>query len=467
MNSNLLRAGLVLVLPFLSSGTTTAAPRPSREARAKRVLLRSSLPAKAPRAAVESWPDFRGPSGDGISRSTDIPLTWSETRNIKWKVPIHGQAWSSPVVWGNQIWVTTATPDGRQMSALCVDRSTGRVLLDRTIFQIDELEERGPGHEANSYASPTPVIEAGRVYLHYGKYGTACLDTRTFKTLWQRRDLLCTHSAGPGSSPVLFQDRLILTFDGIDTQYLAALDTKTGKTVWKTDRSVDWAALDPPGKTPDVQQRKAFSTPLLSIWDGKPILISSGAKATCGYDPATGKELWKVTYKGFSNAARPVVGDGFAYINTGYGRAELYAVRLGGMGDVTATHVAWKQTKNVPLNPSPLLVDGLLYHVNSGGILTCLDATSGAEVWQERIDGPFSASPLFVDGRIYLFNESGKAVIVEAGRQFKKVGENQLESGLMGSPAVVGRSLILRSKTHLYCIEEPASPSRGIAGTSK
>jgi outer membrane protein assembly factor BamB len=406
---------------------------------------------------VENWPDFRGPTGDGQSGASGVPLTWSETQNVKWKLPIHGQAWSSPVVWGNQVWVTTAPPAGHELSALCVDRVTGRVLLDRVIFQNAELEERGSGHEANSYASPTPVIEAGRVYLHYGKYGTACVDTRTFKTLWQRRDLLCTHSAGPGSSPVLFKNLLILTYDGIDVQYLAALDTKTGKTVWKTDRSVDWQVLDPPGKTPDVQQRKAFSTPYLTTWGGKPVLISSGAKATCGYDPATGTELWKVTYKGFSNAARPIVHDGIAYINTGYGRAELYAVRLGGQGDITTSHVIWKLTKNVPLNPSPLLVDGLIYLISGGGILTCVDAKTGAEVWQERVDGPFSASPIYVDGHVFLFNESGRAVVIEPGRVFKKVAENQLENGLMGSPAVVGRALIVRTKTHLYCLEEPAA----------
>ncbi|MGV3722529.1 MAG: PQQ-binding-like beta-propeller repeat protein, partial [Actinomycetota bacterium] len=265
-------------------------------------------------------------------------------------------------------------------------------------------------------------------------------------------------SAGPGSSPVLFKDRLILTFDGIDAQYLAALDTKSGKTLWKTDRSVDWKTLDPPGKTPDVQQRKAFSTPCLTAWEGKPLLVSTGAKATCGYDPITGAELWKVTYKGFSNASRPIAGEGFVYINTGYPRAELCAVRPGGKGDVTSTHVAWRLTKNVPLNPSPLLVDGLLYLISGGGILTCAEAGTGAEVWQERLDGPFSASPVLIDGRIFLFNERGKSVVIEPGRQFKKVSENELEDGLMGSPAVVGRSLILRTKTHLYCIE--ASPAK-------
>jgi outer membrane protein assembly factor BamB len=403
--------------------------------------------------AGDQWPDFRGPAGDGHSRGVGIPPAWSETENVRWKIPVAGRSWSSPVLWGSQVWLTSAAEDGHRMWAMCVELATGRVLMNRTLFTNTELEEQGPGHDSNSYASPSPVIEEGRVYLHFGKYGTACLDTRTFRTLWERRDLLCTHSAGPGSSPVLYRNLLILTFDGIDVQYLAALDTRTGRTVWKTPRSVDWRLLDPPGKTPDVQQRKAFSTPFLTTWEGKPVLISSGARATCAYDPDTGRELWKVTYKGFSNAARPVAANGLVYVTTGYPRAELLAIRLGGEGDVTGTHVAWQSARNVPLNPSPLLLDGLLYLINGGGILTCLEAASGREVWQERLEGPFSASPVLVEGRIFLFNEVGKAWVLEPGRRFAKVAQNQLESGLMGSPAVVGRSMVLRTKTHLYCIQ--------------
>jgi outer membrane protein assembly factor BamB len=183
------------------------------------------------------------------------------------------------------------------------------------------------------------------------------------------------------------------------------------------------------------------------------LLISSGAKATCGYDPDTGRELWKVTYPGFSNAARPVAADGVAYITTGYPRADLWAVRLGGSGDVTGDHVLWRLTKNVPLNPSPLLLDGLLYLINGGGILTCVDAKTGEPVWSERLQGPFSASPVLIEGRIYLFNENGRCTVFQPGRQFKKLAENTLDDGLMGSPAVVGDRLVLRAKNRLYLIQ--------------
>jgi outer membrane protein assembly factor BamB len=410
------------------------------------LLLTLSLGGRPSTPPAEQWPDFRGPAGDGHALGKGLPLTWGEGRNVRWKLPVPGKAWSSPVAWGNRIWLTTATEDGRSMSALCVDRGTGRVLLNRVIFTNTELEEHGPGHEANSYASPTPVLDPDRVYLHYGKYGTACLDARTFKNLWRRRDLLCTHSAGPGSSPVLWRDRLILTYDGIDRQFLAALDVRTGRTVWTADRALPW-------ESEDVQQRKAFSTPFVTEWQGGPLLLTSGAKAARAYDPATGRELWRVTYKGFSNVARPLAGHGFAYLNTGYQRAELLAVRLGGSGDVTQTHVAWQLARNVPLNPSPLLVDGLLYLINQGGILTCVDARTGEEAWKERVDGPFSASPIFADGRIYLFNESGLALVVAPGRAYRELARNRLDDGLMGSPAVVGRSLIVRTRTHLYCLE--------------
>ena len=411
---------------------------------AKRPALRTPAPQVAEKIdPAEQWPDFRGPGGDGISRGKGIPLEWSETQNVRWKIPMHGLAWSSPVVWGRQVWLTTATPDGKEMSVLCVDRTTGKVLLDRVLFTNATVEER---QQANTYASPSPVIEAGRVYFHFGKYGTACLDTATFKTLWERRDLLCTHAVGPGSSPVLFRNLLVLTYDGTDQQYLAALDKKTGKTVWNRPRSADFTGVDP-------DQRKAFSTPFVTTWAGKTVLLSCGARAAYAYDPVTGEELWKVTYKGFSNASRPVAGGGLTYLNTGYARADLLVVRLGGSGDVTGSQMAWQTSKNVPLNSSPLLLDGLLYLVSSGGIVSCLDAKTGDELWKDRLIPPFSSCPVLIEGRIFVFNESGKGYVLEPGRQFKKVAENQLDDGLMGSPAVVGRSLILRTKSHLYCIE--------------
>lgn len=403
-------------------------------------------------AAAANWPDFRGPAGDGNAPAGNPPAAWAEDRNVRWKTPLPGRAWSSPVVWGRQVWLTTATEDGRSMAALCVDRDTGRVLLNREVFANADPEPLGLGKEGNTYASPSPVIMEGRVFLHFGTYGTACLDTRSFRTLWQRRDLNCVHSVGPGSSPVLFRDRLILTLDGTDQQYLAALDVRTGRTVWRTPRSADWSFGDPADATPQHEQRKAFSTPVLTTHAGRPLLVSSGAKASYGYDPVTGRELWKVAYRGFSNGSRPIAGHGFAFINTGYHRAELWAVRLGGAGDVTATHIAWKYARNVPLNPSPVLVGDLLYLVNAGGIVTCLEARTGEEVWKERLAGTFTASPVHVAGRLFLFAEGGQAFVLRPGRRFDLLAESRLAAGPMASPAVAGDAWIVRTRSHLYCL---------------
>lgn len=403
--------------------------------------------------ASDNWPEFRGPNSDGHSDSTGVPLTWSETQNIRWKTAIHGRGWSTPVVWGDQVWMTTATEDGKEQFVVCVDRNTGKILLDKKLF--DNPNPEPLGNPVNSYASPTPVIEAGRVYVHFGSFGTACLDTRTFAVLWQRRDLRCRHYRGPSSSPILFGDLLILTFDGADLQYLVGLNKKTGTNVWKTDRSADWNDLGPDGKPQaEGDLRKAHSTPLIVTVNGQPMMVSIGAKAGYAYDPRTGKELWKVNYKGFSSSMRPVVGHGLAYITTGYGGATLWAVKLEGKGDVTDTNVVWKYGKGVPSKPSPILVDDLLYLLQDSGVLTCLDAKTGEEIWKERIGGAYSASPVYVEGRLYCCSEEGKTLVFKPGRKFEQLAENTLNDGLMASPAIAGKAFFLRTKTHLYRIEQ-------------
>ncbi len=203
--------------------------------------------------AQENWPEFRGPDRDGNSAATRLPLVWSETNNVVWKTPVHDLGWSSPVIWGNQIWITTAAEDGRQLFAVCVDSQTGKLVHDIKVFDTP-----APAHVAsvNSYASPTSAIEERRVYVHYGTYGTACLDTGDGKILWSRRDLTCDHHEGPGSSVMLYQNLLCFNVDGRDVQYVIALDKRTGKTVWKTNRSVNYATFP-------VNTRKAFCTPII------------------------------------------------------------------------------------------------------------------------------------------------------------------------------------------------------------
>ncbi|HUL51186.1 MAG TPA: PQQ-binding-like beta-propeller repeat protein [Candidatus Nitrosotalea sp.] len=414
--------------------------------------------------AEANWPQFRGPNGDGHSDSRGLPLNWSEDRHIKWKTPIHGRAWSSPVIWSNQVWLTTATEDGKELFAVCVDPDSGRVVHDLKLFDIEKPQF---AHKFNSYASPTPVIEEGRVYVTFGSPGTACLDTRTGRVLWERRDFECNHYRGAGSSPILFGNLLIMNFDGSDHQFVVALDKQTGKTVWQVNRSIDYKDLGPDGK-PETEGdlRKAFSTPHVAVFDDRPVLISQGAKASYGYDPTTGKELWRVEERTCHSAGtRPVTGFGMVFLPTGWSQGQLLAVKPGANGEVLDANdtesatadsklkLVWKTRRSVSRKPSLLLVNDLLFMIEDGGVATCLEAVSGKDVWRERVGGNYSASPLFAEGRIYFFSEEGKTTVIEAGREFKKLAENTLEDGFMASPAVSGKALFLRTRTHLYRIE--------------
>lgn len=408
------------------------------------------------------WPDFRGPQQNGHAPVSGqpapkgLPLIWSETNNVKWRTPIPHQGWSSPVVFNNQIWLTTATANGREFFAICVAADTGKIIYNERIFQCETPEPLG--NNLNSYASPSPVIESGRVYVHFGSYGTACLDTRTFKVLWKRADLPCRHFRGPGSSPVLFNDLLILTMDGVDLQYLVALDKQTGKTVWKTERTANWNDLEADGQPRGGGDfRKAYSTPLIVDFGGQMQMLSLGSKAAYSYDPATGREIWRMNHPSFSGASRPVFDGTNAFIATGHGNGEIICVRLGGQGDITDTHVVWRKNRGFPRMPSPLLADGLLFMVSDSGIASCLDATTGEQYWQERLGGDYAASLLGAGDRVYFFGQDGKATVVKAARTFEVLASNKLAEGFMASPAVAENALILRTKTHLYRIEESGS----------
>ena len=421
-----------------------------------RIAFLFTILSLAPIRVDAQWPQFRGPEGNGTTSSTKLPLTWSEESNVRWRTEIHGKAWSSPVVIGGQVWLSTATPDGRELSALALDVESGKIIHDLKVFTVENPQA---GHEFNSYASPTPVAEPGRVYINYGSAGTAALDTSTGKTLWERRDLECNHFRGAGSSPILFRNLLIMHFDGIDVQYVVALDKDTGKTVWKTPRSIDFKDLEANGKPKgDGDFRKAYATPTIIDVGGQPLLVSLGGKAIYGYDPMTGKERWRVEERrSHSASTRPVAGLGMVFYPTGWESTQLLAIRPDGAGDVTATHVVWRLTRGVPNKPSILFVDGLIYMINDTGIASCVDAKTGTLVWQSRVAGTFSASPLYAAGRIYLFDEDGKTTVLEAGREFKVLAENLLDNGFMASPAVVGDALILRTSRDLYRIEQSAT----------
>lgn len=396
-------------------------------------------------AQAADWPQFRGPGGQGHSDATNLPLTWSETENITWKVPVAGLGWSSPAIQGDQIWITSAVDDGKTLHAIALDRATGNSLHDVTIF---EPAEPGSVHSKNSHASPTPLIEGDRVYVHYGAHGTACLKTDG-TVVWKTQDLKHDHRHGPGGSPVIFEDLLILNCDGSDIQFVVALDKNTGEIRWKKKREhIGEDRLTGKSNVP-----MSYTTPLLTEINGTIQLLSSGADSIVSYNPRNGEEYWWFRYDGYSNVPRPVVGKGLVFISSGYDRPEFYAVKVDGTGDVTESHLGWNMKKAAPLNPSPLLVGDELYLVSDNGIATCLDAVSGTQHWQERIGGNFSASPTLADGKIYLLDEDGKTTVLAPGKKYEVLATNTLEGRTLATPAMVDHSVFLRTDTHLYRIE--------------
>lgn len=402
--------------------------------------------------AENSWPMFRGPLGDGTVTGSHLPLTWSETENVLWKTAMPNQGWSTPVVQGNQIWLTSATEKGEDFFALCVDAESGKILIEKHLFHTDTPEPLG--NSVNGYASPSPVIEPGRVYIHFGSYGTACLNATTGDVIWQRNDLKCRHYRGPGSSPILYKDLLILTFDGVDQQYLTALNKLDGKSVWTTNRKIEWKDLDENGQPKmDGDFRKGFTTPLIIDVKGQPQLISPASSVLFAYEPENGQEIWRTQNKSHTPVVVPVYAEGLVMAVTGHGADEMLAIRPDGKGDVTDSHIVWRMGgKDVPQTPSPVTLNGLLYMLSDHGALNCIEIKTGDKIWREALRASYIASPIQDGERIYLFSVSGKTTVIRAGRTFEKLAENSLDSGFMASPAVAGDSLILRTKTHLYRI---------------
>lgn len=399
----------------------------------------------------ENWTHLRGSNLDGHSTSANAPVSWSETSNIFWKTALRGVAWSSPVVFGNQVWVSSATEDGKELSAFCIDFNSGKILKEMILFKPDSVQHI---HPTNSYASSTPCIEDGFVYIHYGTYGTACVDTKTFKVVWTRTDLNCEHMQGAGSSPFIYKNLLILHIEGTDVQYLIALDKLTGKTVWKTDRPREFYDNIEP------VSRKAYCTPIVVSVNGKDQLISNGSQLAMAYEPETGREIWRVFYGDDSTVSMPLFWNGMVYVNSGWMLpkdgtpfyARLLAVDPTGTGDITKTRVPWEVRVDVPQISTPVIVDSLIYMVHEKGMLTCLNARTGAVVWKEKLKDQFNASVLYASGNIYLFSQKAKTYVVKPGLSYQLVAENQLDGMLKATPAIVRDNLIVRTDKFLYRI---------------
>ena len=422
------------------------------------------------------WPQFRGPQGDGHAAATGLPTTWGGfVHPPAWQAEIPGSGWSSPIAVGDRVWLTSAeqtaltvealrkklseNPHGEldfqahasvTLFAVEVDAGSGKLLRRLDLIAWDDPP---PIHVSNSYASPTPVTDGQRLYCHFGSLGTVGVDMGSGRVLWKRR-FAVEEITGPGGSPVLDGELLILACDGADQQFLVAVNKWTGDTVWRTPRPRIDAA--------EGALRRAFSTPLVVEYGGRRQLISAGAQWVVGYDPASGRELWRASFGGgYAVVPRPVFRDGMVYVCTGYLKPELWAVRVDGSGDVTRTHVAWRYDRQVPEISSPVVVGNEIYFVSSKGVATCLEAESGRLLWQRRLGGNFAASPLAADGKLYFSSEEGTTIVLLPGREYRELARNQLFGRTLASLAVAGNSLLIRTDQLLYCVRQSPGPTGG------
>jgi outer membrane protein assembly factor BamB len=415
------------------------------------------LPLAGAAANRLSWPAKDGPTLNGLAdpdEARGLPTTWdAETgEHIVWKLPLEGAGHSTPVIAGERLWFTSATEDGKQQFVEQVHTRTGQLLRRKLLFENSDPEPLG--NAVNTYASPTCVLEPDALYVHFGSYGTARLDPQTLDVVWQRRDLPCRHFRGPGSSPAIDGDLLILTFDGVDQQYLAALNKHTGHTVWRTDRSTDYHDLDPSGKPKaDGDLRKAYSTPAIVDVAGRRQIISPGSRAAFGYDLLTGAEIWTITHPDFNACARPLRFENLIILTTG-SKAEVIAVRLDETtkGNVDASHVVWKRTRGGPKLPWPVIVNERLFLLTDNGVLYCLDPRTGEELKAHRLGGFFVASPVAANGLLYVCDEAGVASVIKADESLEVVAQNKLTEGMRASPAIAHGALYLRTFSHLYKI---------------
>lgn len=384
---------------------------------------------------AEDWSQFRGANSNSHGQSENLPTRWSDdSDNIAFQSPIDGLGWSSPAVFGDAIWLTTATEEGASLRAICLNKETGKELVNVEVIHVDEPSRI---HSKNSHASPTPIVTDDFVYVHFGAPGTACLK-HNGEVVWTTpHDYRMVH--GSGGSPLLYEDKLFLSCDGGNVQFVIALNAATGKEVWKTDRPEN-----PGGK------KFAFSTPSVIEVDGAAQIVSAGAGGVSSYDPNTGKQIWRVNYPGgYSVVPQPTTGKGLLFVSSAFDRPTLYAIDATGTGDITDTHVKWTMSKGAPHTPSPLIVGDEIYVASDRGVATCLDVTTGKQHWQERLGGNCSASPVFADGKIYFLNETGETTVVAPGTTFKEMAKNQLKGRTLATPAIMEDALLIRTDSTL------------------
>ena len=401
--------------------------------------------------SAKEWTKFRGPTGDGHVTVKSIPLKWSDTENVKWKVSVPGKGWSSPVISKGKIYLTSAVAEGdnqdaadvhRELRVICYDSSDGKELWDTKVFE--QMPLKRPIHHKNSHASPTPIIEDGKVYVHFGHMGSACLDLKG-KILWKNNELKYDPLHGNGGTPIIVDNLFFYSADALTNPFVVALDKNTGKVLWKKQRSET-----------DQSRKFSFSTPTLIRMGGRSQIISPASGAVFSYDSKTGEELWSVDYGGWSVIPKPGVYKNMIYVGTGYERAHILGIRVDekSKGNVTESHVEWEITKRAPNTPSFMVVDDLLYFISDGGIATCVEPLTGEIIWQERTAGPISASPVYFNGMIYFLDEQGKTTVIKAGRKFEIITENKIKERTLASFGISEGAIYIRSEKSLFRIGE-------------
>jgi hypothetical protein len=456
------RCKALAALSFAATGGYSEAMsdrRPSIHFRIALLLACCAAAGFARTAAAENWPRWRGPRGNAVTTAKGLPVEWDTKKNVRWKTALPGEGSSSPVVFGDRVFLTSAEDDGTKRIVRCLDRKTGRIVWSQSI--ADKNPE--PTSALTGHAAATPVTDGKRVVAFFGNAGAVCYDV-TGKKLWQRSFSDFESELGFASSPILFEDRVILVCDhdgdrfSTFDSFLIALDAKTGKTVWKTERRklfrswstpivVDVARKGGRRKAEGGSRKPEGRT----THHSRKELLVSGQDALRAYDPKTGRELWKVTGLTGWVTPTPVFAEGLILLTSGK-TGPVLAVRPGGTGDVTKTHVVWKHERQGPYVCSPVCYGGLLYVHNEAGVLSCYEAGTGKLVYRKRLGGKFYASSIAGDGKVYISNDAGLTHVLRAGRRFEVLSRNELKEEILASPAVAGNALLLRTGKHLYCI---------------
>lgn len=411
-------------------------------------------------AGAGDWPEFRGPDRNGIA-SGKAPLTWSDTENIKWKTPIPGRGHSSPVVKGDNIYITTGIAENVRkqkdgynvrryaervtVKALCIDLNSGTVKWQVDLFKI---RNPAPIHDYNTFATPTPVVDDTHLYCDFGgTIGTVCVEALRGKVVW-RTKLAVDPEVGPGSSITLHNGLLILPRDGMDAQFIAALNKDTGEEVWRVAR--------PPMKGSQLDRHKGYTSPAIFESDGKTQLVLPCAQWIASYDPMTGKENWRASHgMGASLTGQAAIGNGMVYFSTGFMRSDLVAIRHDGAGDVTKTHYEWRTKKFAPTVASPIVIKDRIYSVSDSGVACAANALTGQLIWKKSLGSKHWSSPIVCDGKIYLTSTVGKTTVLAVSDEFKSLAVNQVSGGtFLATPAFAGDSILMRTENHLLRISE-------------